>query len=277
VSGATSYNLYRATAAGGPYNQIASVTDPSTSYSDTGLTGGVTYYYVVRAFNGCESGNSNEASATAGAPSCTTQTLYTHGFETGSGMSNWTKGTFLSGGSTASWRGIQTCTAQAGTKIFRYGGTNCTANYTNNNFTFAKPNGATGIVVPASGTTTRLQFGHRRRFESGYDGGTLTLSLDGTNYFFVPAAAIIAGTNYNGTVANSCPPSGSAGVSIWTGVQTSFVNTTVDLDAACNLITGGTGGCGGRTLHIAFTAITDCSANDDGWFLDNVSVTACVP
>jgi len=28
---------------------------------------------------------------------------------------------------------------------------------------------------------------------------------------------------------------------------------------------------------LGFTSITDCSANDDGWFLDNVTVTACTP
>lgn len=277
AAGATEYHIYRSTVSGGPYTQVATIAAPATSHSDLGLTGGVTYYYVVRAYAGCESVDSNQASATAGTPSCTTQTLYTNGFETGSGLSGWTKGTFVSGGSTTSWRGIQTCTAQTGTKIFRYGGSSCTANYGNNNFTFAKPQGATGISVPAGSSTARLQFGHRRRFESGYDGATLAVSLNGSNYYFVPASAVIAGTGYNGTVAASCPPTGAAGVSIWTGVQTSFVSTTVDLDAVCNLITGGTGGCGGQALHIGFTSISDCSTNDDGWFLDNVKVTACVP
>jgi hypothetical protein len=63
----------------------------------------------------------------------------------------------------------------------------------------------------------------------------------------------------------------------FSGAQTTFVSTTVNLDAACNLVTGGTGGCAGQTLHIAFTSITDCSVTDNGWFLDNVQVTACVP
>jgi fibronectin type 3 domain-containing protein len=275
-SGSTEYHVYRGTTSGGPYTHIATTTT-ATAYSDTGLTGGQTYYYVVRGYAGCESGNSNEASATAVGGSCSTTTLYTNSFETGSGLSNWTKGTFVSGGSTTSWRGIQTCTAQGGTKIFRYGGANCTANYANNNFTYAQPNGTGGIAVPAGSTTTRLSFGHRRRFETNYDGGTLTLSLNGSSYYYVPASAILSGATYNGTVAASCAPAGAAGVSIYTGVATSFSTTTVDLDAVCNSITGGSGGCAGQALRIGFTAISDCSVNDDGWFLDNVTVTACTP
>lgn len=273
VAGAASYNVLRSLTSGGPYSQVASVT--TTSHSDTGLSASTTYFYVVRAVAGCESGNSNQASATTGAGSCTTSTLYTNGFETGSGLSDWTTGVF--GGTNADWRGIQTCTAKTGTKIFRFGGSTCTANYGSNRFNFAQPKGATGIAVPAGSSTTRLSFWHRRRFESGFDGGTLTVSLNGTNYFFVSGTAIISGTGYNGTVGTSCPPAGSAGASIFTGVQTSFVNTVVDLDAVCNSIAGGTAGCAGRTLFIAFTSITDCSVTDDGWFLDDVTVTACTP
>jgi hypothetical protein len=271
--GAAEYHVYRSTTSGSGYGQVGTAT--GTTFSDTGLTGGVTYYYVVRSFTGCESGNSNEAFATAQGGGCSVSTLYTHNFETGSGLSDWTRGTFVAGGSTASWRGIQACTAQSGTRIFRYGGTSCTANYTNSNFNFAKPRGATGISVPAGATTARVEFGHRHAYESGYDGGTLAVSLDGTNYFFVSAANIVAGQSYNGTIDNSCPPAGAGGASVFTGAQSSFVNTTVDLDAVCNAITGGSGGCGGRSLHIAFTSITDCTMTDDGWFLDDVKVTAC--
>ena len=277
VSGAASYKVFRSTTSGGPYTEIATVA--TTSYANTGLAGGVTYYYVVQAVNssGCASANSNQASATAtGGSGCTTSTLYSNTFETGTGLSNWSKGLF-GGSSSADWRGIQTCTAQGGSKIFRFGGTGCTSNYGSNRFSYAQPNGTGGISVPAGASTTRLTFGHRYRFENGFDGGTLTLSLDGSNYFFVNGSAIVSGQGYNGTVAASCPPSGSAGASIFTGVQTSFVNTTVDLDAACNAITGGSGGCAGQSIRIGFAGITDCSVTDDGWFLDNVTVTACTP
>lgn len=63
VSGATSYNVKRSTSPGGPYTQIAQ--PPSVGYTDTGLTNGTKYYYVITAVNSVgESGNSTEVSAT---------------------------------------------------------------------------------------------------------------------------------------------------------------------------------------------------------------------
>ncbi|MCU6795140.1 hypothetical protein OB236_23825 [Paenibacillus sp. WQ 127069] len=63
-TGATSYNIKRATTAGGPYTTVATNVYGSP-YTDTTVTNGTTYYYVVTAVNaGGESGNSNEASAT---------------------------------------------------------------------------------------------------------------------------------------------------------------------------------------------------------------------
>ena len=66
-SGATSYNVKRATVSGGPYTTIASPS--STSYTNSGLTNGTTYYYVVSAVNSAgESGNSSQVSATPQPP-----------------------------------------------------------------------------------------------------------------------------------------------------------------------------------------------------------------
>ncbi|TMV49338.1 hypothetical protein FE783_12545 [Paenibacillus mesophilus] len=77
VSGATGYNVKRFTTAGGPYSTIASSVT-GTTYTDTSVTNGTTYYYVVTAVNaGGESGNSNEASATPQAPAATNRALLT--------------------------------------------------------------------------------------------------------------------------------------------------------------------------------------------------------
>ncbi|MBP2632048.1 MAG: hypothetical protein H6Q70_2676 [Firmicutes bacterium] len=64
VDGATGYNVKRSTNAGGAYTTIASNVS-GTSYVDTSVTNGTTYYYVVTDINADgEGNNSNEASAT---------------------------------------------------------------------------------------------------------------------------------------------------------------------------------------------------------------------
>jgi beta-galactosidase len=64
---ATGYKIKRATVSGGPYTTVANYT--AISYTDTGLTNGVTYYYVVSAANSYgESANSTEVSVVPVAP-----------------------------------------------------------------------------------------------------------------------------------------------------------------------------------------------------------------
>ena len=70
-AGATSYNVLRSMTNGGPYTTIAPHL-ATTSYTDTGLANGTTYYYVVQAVNGAgTSPNSAQASATPAAPAPT--------------------------------------------------------------------------------------------------------------------------------------------------------------------------------------------------------------
>jgi len=60
------YNVYRGTTSGGPYTKINSSPVVVSDFSDTGVTDGSTYYYVVRAvdMSSNESGNCVQASAT---------------------------------------------------------------------------------------------------------------------------------------------------------------------------------------------------------------------
>ena len=65
ASNETGFKIERKTGSGGTYAQIGTVGANVTSYSDSGLTSGTTYYYRVRANNAVgDSGYSNEANAT---------------------------------------------------------------------------------------------------------------------------------------------------------------------------------------------------------------------
>jgi fibronectin type 3 domain-containing protein len=66
-TGATSYHVKRSTTSGGPYTLVSAPT--AASFTDTGLTDGTTYFYVVSALNANgESANSAQASAKPVAP-----------------------------------------------------------------------------------------------------------------------------------------------------------------------------------------------------------------
>jgi hypothetical protein len=66
-NGATTYSVKRATTTGGPYQQVA--TPASPSYTDSAVTDGTTYYYVVSAVDSAgASANSVQVSALPAAP-----------------------------------------------------------------------------------------------------------------------------------------------------------------------------------------------------------------
>ena len=50
-TGATNYNVKRATTNGGPYTQVAQITAISIAYTDSSVTNGTAYYYVVSALD----------------------------------------------------------------------------------------------------------------------------------------------------------------------------------------------------------------------------------
>lgn len=69
AAGATGYKLQRSTSPDGPFTEIGGILT-TTNYSDSGLTAGTRYYYVVRALfdSGVESNISTEVSSVPSAP-----------------------------------------------------------------------------------------------------------------------------------------------------------------------------------------------------------------
>ncbi|HEX9046233.1 MAG TPA: LamG-like jellyroll fold domain-containing protein, partial [Verrucomicrobiae bacterium] len=62
ATNASSYNIFRSLTSGGPYTLLTNL--PATSFTDTAVTNGVMYYYVVHAVNVVgESPDSTEVSA----------------------------------------------------------------------------------------------------------------------------------------------------------------------------------------------------------------------
>ena len=62
AAGVVGYNVYRGTQSGGPYSKINSVLDASTTYADSSVQGGQSYYYVTTSVDssGVQSVYSNE-------------------------------------------------------------------------------------------------------------------------------------------------------------------------------------------------------------------------
>jgi len=60
--GVVGYNIYRGTASGGPYTKVNGIVNSDTSYTDSTVSAGQTYYYVAKSVDGSgvESGPSNE-------------------------------------------------------------------------------------------------------------------------------------------------------------------------------------------------------------------------
>jgi hypothetical protein len=272
VVGAT-YEVYRAPASGGPYSLVATTT--ASSFADPAGPCGARRFYVVRAVAGCASALSNEVSYLNRPP----VVLYSSNFDNASnGLDGWSVGDLFDVGTTSDWWGVQACMAHSAPNSFRFGSPSCSGGAQPGDLLSAQPGGAAGIFVPTGSTQTRLSFWHAYNFRPFQGGGTLVFSVNqGPLYLVAPQT--ITGTSYTPfePFFSSCGPPGSEstyGIPNFTGDSAGFVNTVVDLGANC---TGaGTLGCGGASLAIGFTAITDCSTPPQGgWYLDDVVVTTC--
>jgi hypothetical protein len=265
VPGAAGYVVYRSAAPAGPYTAIGSTA--SNTYTDAGLDGGASWSYRVRSFSGrCDSGDSPTASAVT--EPCVWMPVADHDFGSGSGLLDWTTWT-LPGhtGAANSWRGRQSCTQE----VFRYGGATCGGDYGLDEAVAVRP---PAVAVALEAAKTRARIDHRFSFETDWDGGALAVAVDGGSFAVQPPGRM-TGAVAGGDLAVGCEPAGWASTPIFTGTQGTVEETVLDLDPACNQVLGGTAGCAGHQVELAFLALTDCFVTADGWFLDRVRVEVC--
>ena len=169
VPTASSYKIYRSTTSGSGYALLGTTT--ATSGTDTGLTNGTTYYYVVTAVNASgESANSAQVSATPAASSVVYQ------IDSGGGASGtFSADTFFSGGSAygvtqpINTSGVTNAAPMAVYQSVRYG-----------NFSYHLP-----ALTPGSSYTVRLHFAETyfttagsRRFNVAINGTAVLSNFD---------------------------------------------------------------------------------------------------
>lgn len=280
------YNVYRSTSSTftpGPSNRIAGCVT-NTFYDDITAPNG-TSYYVVRAEdsslgNGGACGGGNEEtntvrqSGTLSAASTTT-THYRDNFDTIRPAANaaayWTETITAPVGNDQ--LALSTCqSANAGT-AYKFGTVGvCTGTYlsSSNQRLELGGNGTVdpainGIVLPSGSGTLRLRFRHWYNMESGWDGASLYYR---TTTVTTPALVgeTISGTApylvqglYTGTANSSATRA-------WTGVQSSFAEVIVNLDALK-----------GQTVWLSWRFTSDSIVNAEGYYLDDVNIEMLTP
>jgi len=253
--GSLQYKIYRSTTSGftpGPSNLIATVTNGSaTSYSDSGLPFGSTYYYIVRAVDTTVSGddgNMVEKSGYPTGPGGGTQTLFYDGFETntgwtfGGGNGEWQIGTPNNCG--GDYGNPDPNGAYAGTKVLGNDLTG-TGSYPCDYEAYLSATYATSPVINCSGAgNVQLSFRRYLNVEQPlYDGASILASANGTSFTQIWASTA--------TITDSA----------WS-LQTYDISGVAD---------------GQSTVYIRFQIDkSDSSWQYSGWNIDEVTVTGYV-
>jgi hypothetical protein len=129
------------------------------------------------------------------------------------------------------------------------------------------------IVAP--GGTTRLSFTHYIASEQGFDGGNVWISVNGRAYTQIPTAAFLFNP-YNQALVTAAGGNTNpmAGQLAFTGTDanklvSSWGTSIVDLAATGARISAG------DSLRFRFDFGMDGCAGIDGWYVDDVTVSAC--
>ena len=194
-AGATSYTVKRAFISGGPYVTLVSSV-PSTVFTNTGLTIGLTYYYVVSAVNANgESTNSNEAGSIVPVPTLVWKGNVNTNWDFAV-TTNWLFGgspsTYFADGATAIFNDTATTSnvnLTANLSPYSLFVSNSTLNYTLNSANGSGLGGAAKLDKWGSGTVT-LNNTNTFTGDMNINGGGVTVN------------GLLGGGNHSGNIAN---------------------------------------------------------------------------
>lgn len=133
------------------------------------------------------------------------------------------------------------------------------------------------VALPSGGASPRLEFDHYVSTESGFDGGNVSVSINGGPFQVIPADAyafngpnaVLEPAVVQGQPYNTNPMAGEEAFSGTDGgkVSGSWGTSIVDL--------GAVGAKGPATVRVAFNVGRDGCGGVDGWYVDNVKVEVC--
>jgi ABC-type uncharacterized transport system substrate-binding protein len=210
--GATSYTVQRGTTSGGPYTAIGTVTSPSpTTFTNTGLTNGTTYYYVVSGTNSIGTGpNSTEVAATPMIVPVFTSSATASPNPVNQNASTTITATVTCTASTLTGGSVQV------TALDPSGNTATTKTFTAQNFTTGQSQTYTLALTPTLAGTYTVEVavlsGTGQQFGLNASAGTVTVnsSLTWTSSATASPASIAAGATT--TISATVTDTGSGGL-----------------------------------------------------------------
>jgi hypothetical protein len=125
-------------------------------------------------------------------------------------------------------------------------------------------------IIALQNALAVLTFKQRAILESGFDGGVLEISIGGGPFTDIIAAggSFVSG-GYNGTISSSFS-NPLAGRAAWTGTigsASAFVTVIVNLPASA----------AGQNIQLRWRMGSDTSASGQGWRVDTIILTQCIP
>jgi hypothetical protein len=207
---ASQYTIWRGTTTGNETTDVATVTAPTATYTDSSVTAGTTYYYEVQAANTAGFGPfSDEAQAT---PSVTPTTLSASPASLPTGASVSVSWSGVGAPTSADWVGLYTPGAANTDYLDWFYDDSCTQ--TRNGATLAT--GTCSYTIPAAPGTYQLRL----------------LANDGYTALATSNTITVTGTAAGLSVSPASVPEGGSATVTWSGVSGSTTTDWVGLYAS---------------------------------------------